>query len=428
MLAGLERLLYLTPFELAQLVRALRMAETSSVMRQLGDAGQDFLDRFEVGQEILGAEPLAFLIAQHVLRETANPCETFAQLTGDETALLAVATNLTQGFLEILPGLDTPLSRAEGQAAGRPDPNPAEHTVLLQSLLASSAFPAVFKPRWSWEVFPRSSEVCQYVDGGVMDNLPLDAVVHYLDHKVKKGIITARPVSSTGQPLPHLLFAASLEPKLRRPRDPAVIARNWPALLTRAGQLRYNRKIDGFRTAQQRFRTIWEKITPKPGADAWRPLDIEVVTVKPEWLCGTFAFHPMLGFRRRKQAQNIAHGCAMTLGTLYTVERGHPEWFAAWGFKSLIGDPENAFRTEAISEDPGMKPGETDIRLHPQSQGRPKKGECWFRSGAECPFAKPKLPPDLTTIPKDLHRIYELCGEEKTHRPAAGLGRLYQVD
>ena len=33
-----------------------------------------------------------------------------------------------------------------------------------------------------------------------------------------------------------------------------------------------------------------------------RPLEIEVLVVKPKWLCGTFAFHPMLGFRRELQA------------------------------------------------------------------------------------------------------------------------------
>jgi hypothetical protein len=224
-----------------------------------------------------------------------------------------------------------------------------------------------------------------------------------------------------GRPVPHLLFAASLEPKPRCPKDPEVIARNWPALLTRAGQLGYNRKIDGFRKAQHRFRSLWEEQAAGPGD--WQPLDIEVVTVKPEWLCGTFAFHPMLGFRRRKQAQNIAHGCAMTLGTLYAMEREKPDWYKAWGLKSLRNGPDAIADGSVIAE----KSGELDVKLYPRRKGR-TKGECWFRSGAKCPFAETKLDPELSTIPKELRRIYEVCGEEKTHRPPTSLGRLYKVD
>jgi hypothetical protein len=39
------------------------------------------------------------------------------------------------------------------------------------------------------------------------------------------------------------------------------------------------------------------------------PLPIKVLAVKPQCLCDTFAFHPMLGIRREDQATNIAHGC-----------------------------------------------------------------------------------------------------------------------
>ena len=43
------------------------------------------------------------------------------------------------------------------------------------------------------------------------------------------------------------------------------------------------------------------------------PPAIRIVPIKPEWLCGTFAAHPMLGFRRDRQKRSIAHGCASTL-------------------------------------------------------------------------------------------------------------------
>jgi predicted acylesterase/phospholipase RssA len=224
--AGLERLFYLTPFELLNLLRALRLSNTSDVVQLLVDSVQDFLDRFEVGDEILGSEPLAFLIAHHVLTKSDDPRETFASFAQRGKTILAVTTNLTKGRLELLPGLDATAQDPVGKA------------VLLEALLASSAFPAVFRPRWSWEVFPHSGEICQFVDGGVMDNLPLDAVVQYLRDQVINNELAPRPISS-GIRVPHLLFAASLEPRLRVPKSPQKIASNWPALRTRSRQLSY---------------------------------------------------------------------------------------------------------------------------------------------------------------------------------------------
>jgi predicted acylesterase/phospholipase RssA len=414
--AGLERLFYLTPFELLGLLRAMRGGETSEVLRQLGESVQDFLDRFEVGQEALGSEPLALLIAHHVL-SGEDLQETFSKFTEGKTTLLAVATNLTKGALEVLPGLDTP------------SVDPAEQAVLLESLLASSAFPAVFRPRWSWEVFPRSSEICQYVDGGVMDNLPLDAVVQYLNRQVLNHGLAARPVSS-GEHVPHLLFAASLETKLFPPSDLERVARNWLALRARARQLGYNRKIDGFRAAQKRFRTVYEAIKEDPEPGEWQPLDIEVVTVKPEWLCGTFGFHPMLGFRRKRQAQNIAHGCAMTLGTLYALQTQQKKWFQEWGMKSLL-DGDNAIDPKAVEI---RDKAELEVQLHPQPRGSEgkKRGECWFRSGASCPFSEERTKQLGEAVSerlrKELAQIYELCGQKTTHQPYPGAGRLYNID
>ncbi len=76
--------------------------------------------------------------------------------------LMGTTTNLTLGKLDIL------------RSTHPWDPR------FTQSLLASSAFPAVFRPRWSWEVYRHPEHVAQYADGGIMDNLPLGAVVEYL--------------------------------------------------------------------------------------------------------------------------------------------------------------------------------------------------------------------------------------------------------
>lgn len=265
-----------------------------------------------------------------------------------------------------------------------------------------------------------------------MDNLPLDAVVQYLHRQVLNHGLAPRPVSPSGEHVPHLLFAASLETKLFPPKDPDQVARNWLALRTRARQLGYNRKIDGFRAAQKRFRAVYEAITKDPEPGEWQPLDIEVVTVKPEWLCGTFGFHPMLGFRRKRQAQNIAHGCAMTFGTLYALQTQQKKWFQEWGIKSLL-DGDNAIDPKAVEI---RDDAELEVRLYPQSRRsdgtKREPGECWFRSGATCPFSRERVEDLGEAVPEELRnelaRIHALCGEKITHRPLPGTGRLYDLD
>src|SRR5438874_2546462 len=68
----------------------------------------------------------------------------------------------------------------------------------------------------------------------------------------------------------------------------------------------------------------WTTFRCRPRSTRWR--------VKPKWLCGTYGFHPMLGFRRKMQAASIAHGCASTFATIAQLLR-HPEhgaWPAEW--------------------------------------------------------------------------------------------------
>ncbi len=384
--AGFERLLYLSPFDLLQLVEAARTRRFGKMAQQLEVAVQRFLQRSGVGQEILGAEPLALLIRSHVIEQLAaqgNPEGLFSSFIDKGVFFFATATNLTHGKLEILG------ERGSGCEIS-----------LLEGLLAGSAFPAVFRPRQAWEVFRSASTQDRYFDGGIMDNLPLDAVAQFL-HECQ-GI--ARRPRVRGRAVPHLLFTASLEvDKQSLANDRAeVISRSFMRLRSRAQTFTYNRKIDTFAKVQQDLRTIYEaNLGRSPMMPP--PLDLHLIAVKPEWLCDTFGFHPMLGFRSRKQAQSIAHGCASTLGRLY-VEKNRG-WTEDWGIEGLD-------RIDASS----VVQGSERFTLVPNRKNK-AVGDCWFRIGVSCPFSRASLATlslgdDITD---QLEKIYKECGEETTH-------------
>jgi predicted acylesterase/phospholipase RssA len=410
-MAGIERLLYVSPFELLELVKAIRLQQSSDALILVRRYLQEFLERYDTGQEVLGAEPLAMLIAEHVLRDLKGKAEDyyvnphrapFDLFRGEEGKfLITTTTNLTTG------GLTTIGQRWMGSTGNEAS--------LMEALLASSAFPAVFRPRRSSELFPTDQTQYQYVDGGIMDNLPLDAVVSFLDNAARAGKLMRRPG------VPHLLLSGSLEPELvpldkRCVRD---VSQFWPVALKRARQLSYNRKADTFAQAQKDFRRLYndEALRKDRSAQSWEPLDIEVLNVKPKWLCSTFGFHPMLGFRRRKQAASIAHGCASTLLSLHHVESD--AYRKAWGIE-LRFDPDTI---------EGAHPqGGSTLKLVPHDPTGKKRenGWCWFRSDRKvCPFSKQGIefqrqeerydPKGETT--KELQLIYELCGQSETHAP-----------
>lgn len=401
--AGLERLFYLSPFELRDLVKALRDRRIDTVVKLLDRHVTEWLERLGVGDQVLGAEPLARLINEHVLKQlnpdagSVTPFQAFLKDSG--VHFLATATNLTKGRLEILG------ARQEGS-----EHDTVYDTVLLDGLLASSAFPAVFRPRSSWEVMPGSRSEQQYIDGGVMDNLPLDAVAQFLYKASLDDRITARPIID-GKSVPHLLFAASLEPVIPKLDQGQVdpLCADWPTLLGRTRKLGYNKKLDDFQETQWALREIYEtpEYQQRPG---WTPLDLEVVAARPNWLCGTFAFHPMLGFRRAKQAASIAHGCASTLMELAKLK---PAWALAWGMKS----------------DRLPKPPRTDdppsVRFQRDPNAGASLGHCWFRPGVPCTFAASHLRRVSANVGDELSkhtirevdRIYRACGKLETHLP-----------
>ena len=335
----------LSPFEAQRpsVEKAIRERRSHEVIHQLVNHVQEWLDRSGVNNEILGAEPLALLIGEHVIEGGAagsSPPPDSAQVPFDHflgrsgVCFLATATNLTEGRLQIL-GRDQLTA------------NPPVQT-LLDGLLASSAFPGVFRPREAWELMPITANADQFIDGGVIDNLPLDAVAEFLQRAASGGKIASRPLSG-GASVPHLLFSASLETELTRPTPEQLVAlqNNWPALFRRTGQLGYNRKLDIFSETQRDLRAIHEYSQSAPAP--WTPLDLEVVMVRPKWLCGTFAFHPMLGFRRSKQTASIAHGCATTLVQLGALQQSERTSLGrAWGIRFEALPPAVAARRDRL--------------------------------------------------------------------------------
>lgn len=398
-LAGLERLTYVSPYELNDLVEAFRRQKHARTVRLLLRHFQEWLGRMGVANEVLGAEPLARLIREHVLAGLVEgppddaPLGAFLRYG---LCFLATATNLTDGKLEIL-------GEAQLEDQGR-------KTRLLEALLASSAFPGVFRPRWAWEVHPGIERPEQYIDGGVMDNLPVDAVAQFLHRAARHGIIQPRPAE------PHLVVCASLEPQQGELRDAAALERvraYWPGLRRRAQKLGYNQKLDVFRRTQQNLRAVFAHRTaldrmPEPGEPASTILSLDVVPIIPNWLPETFAFHPMLGFRRRAQAESIAHGCASTLLRFAELVNRRPGTAAAWGVRLDPGEAAAAARS-----------ADTFAPI-----GGAEQGHCRFRPGTLCPFsvqgqavADGRRPAAMIAA---LAEIYRACGQPSTHGPRKG--------
>jgi predicted acylesterase/phospholipase RssA len=401
-LAGIERLLWVSPFEARELAEALRLRDYERAESLVESYAQEWLERAAVGLEVLGAEPLELLVRQHVLDGPSSGGslvseDAFAKLLRNGgIQFMATATNLNTASLETL---------------YFPKVRPTDPSVrLIEALLASSAFPGVFRPRWKWEVEPETETVHQYIDGGVMDNLPLDAVARFLNYARHAGRVEARPRSG-GVSVPHLLFTASLEIAQAPVTDPASIARvasRWRSARKRAKQLTYNTKIEAYEKAQRALREMHEaSLAAALGSAAesanasqfnatFPAMDMEVVAVRPAWLCGTFAFHPMLGFRREDQAKSIAHGCRTTFQTLAATPQVSRE---AWRLQG---------------------PGQLADTSQPNGK---VAGHCWYRPDQVCPFSRANLDEQHKSLGdhtrEAVARIHHVCGKEKTHKPRA---------
>lgn len=398
---GMERLLYMSPFEMLELAQALRGGNWQSAAKMLKKLAQDMVDRYGVGLELLGPEPLQQLIDGFVFDGKTEPG---TRLDYFGFPLMGTVTNLTLGKLDIL------------RSTNPWDPR------FTQSLLASSAFPTVFRPRWSWEIYRDPGQVAQYADGGIMDNLPLGAVVEYLWGKDATARYERRPE------VPHLILTATLEPeKADWSQRDDLEKLSWTKIRSRADQLRYNGKLDKFQQGQRDIRRILKQRASEGDPDVRAhdiPLNLDVLAVKPQWLCGSFAFHPMLGFSRKKQTESIAHGCASTICAI--ADHFDP------GTKTHAVDPES-LRNWARGR--GIALDQLPVRVNPEAAGalgfgpaaltedEQDQGFCWFRradskSGKRpvCPFhPKSAACCEGDEVAPELLKIYQACGLRHTH-------------
>jgi hypothetical protein len=210
-------------------------------------------------------------------------------------------------------------------------------------------------------------------------------------------------------------LTASLEPKAKvmNAVQAEECRRDWQQVLRRVKELHYNRKIGMFESAQADFRKI---VSVHGSPSTWQPLDMNVLTVVPQWLCGTFAFHGMLGFRYYKQAANIAHGCAMTFATLQMLQK--EPYAETYGL-----DFENWKRDAFV--DGQVNPEFLKKLNRDGAKGKP--GDCWFRSGSRCPFSteaiaaanrgisNPEKRPFLAETARVLPMIHDYCRRRETH-------------
>ncbi len=399
--SGMERLFHLSPFEIVELAQTFRAGHWQSAARQIKKLTQEMVDRYGVGLELLGPEPLQQLIDGFAFDGKPHPN---TRLDYFGFPLIGTTTNLTLGKLEIL------------RSTNPWDPR------FTQSLLAGSAFPGVFRPRWSWEIYRRPEQVAQYADGGIMDNLPLGAVVEYLWGKDSASRFERRPE------VPHLILTATLEPEKADWTEKENLDKmGWAKISARARQLRYNGKIDKFQQGQRDIRRIikqrWDEGDPDVSSPDL-PLNLEVLAVKPQWLCGTFAFHPMLGFSRKKQTESIAHGCASTICAVAdhfdpgnTAHAINFDLLREWALGRGIALDQLPERTNTESNG-ALGYGPAVLSVAEQQQGA-----CWFRRADSktglrpvCPFhPKSAASSESREFDDELHKIYLACGRRKTH-------------
>ena len=178
--------------------------------------------------------------------------------------------------------------------------------------------------------------------------------------------------------------------------DAKALKHHWPEVRTRLRELQYNVKLNMYKYGLADVTTVYDAVGK---ASPRVPLHVKLIAVEPEWLCSTFAFHPMLGFRRAHQAKSIAHGCASTLGAFSEIRA---DAHANWGLEEAA-IPEHSL---AVAN---ARPRPSDDVYN--------AGKCWLVPKTTCPFSRQGQGASKLEDSKHwVSEIHRYCWDANTHK------------
>jgi hypothetical protein len=112
----------------------------------------------------------------------------------------------------------------------------------------------------------------------------------------------------------------------------------------------------------------------------------------------------MLGFRRSRQAESIAHGCASTLLALGKLVHEQPTWAQGWG----IDPTQVPVQSYVQPSDPYEVLKQDSAPAH----------RCWLRPQIDCPFGRARV--EGLGLPRqtvaELENIHLACRRYATHQ------------
>jgi predicted acylesterase/phospholipase RssA len=287
---------------------------------------------------------------------------------------------------------------------------------LPSACLASSAFPAVFRPRRESEVYPGSGHPdVRYGDGGMFDNLPFLPALRILSLRQRAFCADARAASAAEflrrrHAAPYLFIAGALNVNPETGEFPGRRGGDLRDVRDRAGSLRENLKIRGFEWSSERVHRQIERLLQAPGLSTLPPalrgevddiVDAAVLPVFPvdrEHLNPTFAFARSRGLASSRVARSIANGCFETFRAL-AVGNAEVSPLVARAFVGLA------------DRRPRIAPRLSEDRA---SDGDASTCPWWTREGGErfdCPFAKNPKPDGVS----DPTLVYRTCAHDPLH-------------
>jgi predicted acylesterase/phospholipase RssA len=278
---------------------------------------------------------------------------------------------------------------------------------FIKAALASSAFPAVFRPVRASEVFPGEGRFdVRYSDGGLFDNLPfIPSIAVLRDAQVQESADKswdARQQLDKLLQTPDLFLAGALDanPKTDPHKDgPFDFFSDVSQRGTNVGK---NGKIRSYLAEVAIIERLLQKI-PKSARihpsefirGVVNPAILAVFPADKKHLNPSFAFSGATGFDPKKVLRSIADGCFQT----WSQFAGHANGLSYLP-TTAAGRALNARNVRVVSRRP---------------PGAPLDGTCpFFELGGapfDCPFAK------LNGLSKREQRLYKICAKDEAHEP-----------